>query len=102
MEQFMNIVSVPVIATAVYWAVNLIKHAVNGSEKFKRLIPVVSAVLGAVLGIIAYYAAPEIIIADNLFNALIIGGASGLSATGTHQVIKQLIKTEKNNSDIEN
>jgi len=99
MEQLINIVSVPVIATIVYWVVNLIKYTVNGSEKFKKLIPIVSAILGAGLGIAAYYIAPGIITADNALTALIIGGASGLTATGTNQIIKQLGKSEKDNED---
>jgi len=99
MEQIINIVSVPVIATIVYWAVNLLKYTFNDSEKFKRFIPIISAILGAGLGILAYYIAPEIIIADNLLTALIISGASGLSATGTNQIIKQLGKSEKDKED---
>jgi hypothetical protein len=99
MEQIISIVSVPAIATIVYWVVNLIKFTVNGSEKFKRLIPIISAVLGAGLGCVAFYIAPEIIIADNLITAIIIGGASGLSATGTNQIIKQLEKSEKDKED---
>ena len=99
MEEIMNIVSVPVIATIVYWVVNLIKYKVNNSEKFKRLIPIISTVLGAVLGCVAFYIAPSIIIADNILMALIIGGASGLSATGTNQIIKQLGKSEKDKED---
>lgn len=47
---YLQIISVPVIATIVYWTVNLIKHATNNSEKFKRFIPLVSTGLGAVLG----------------------------------------------------
>ena len=97
MEQIMNIVSVPAIATIVYWVINLIKYTVNDSEKFKRLIPIVSAILGAGLGIAAYYIVPDIIIADNLLTAIIIGGASGLSATGTNQIIKQIGKSAENN-----
>jgi len=99
MEQIMNIVSVPIIATIVYWVVNLIKYTVNNSEKFKRLIPIISAVLGAGLGIAAFYIAPEIIIADNLLTAIIIGGASGLSATGTNQIIKQISKSQEKSDE---
>jgi len=99
MEQLINIAIVPAIATIVYWVVNLIKYTVNGSEKFKRLIPIISAILGAGLGIAAFYIAPEIIITDNLLTAIIIGGASGLSATGTNQIIKQLGKSEKDKGD---
>lgn len=50
--------------------------------------------LGAGLGVIAFYAIPEIIAAENIFSAILIGAASGLAATGTHQIFKQLTKEE--------
>ena len=99
MSNLIEVVSVPVIATIVYWVVNLIKYTVNNSEKFKRLIPIVSAVLGAGLGCVVFYIAPSIIIADNILMALIIGGASGLSATGTNQILKQLGKNEEDKKE---
>ena len=86
----LEIISVPAIATIVYWTVNLIKHAVKSNETFKRFIPLISAGLGAVLGLACYYIVPEIIFASNVLVAIITGGASGLSATGTNQIIKQL------------
>ena len=46
--------------------------------------------LGIFSGIICYYFIPSIIPTENVIVAIIIGGASGLSATGTNQVIKQL------------
>lgn len=91
----LQVISVPAIATIVYWVVNLIKYATNNSESFKRLIPLVSAGLGAVLGIVCYFLIPEIILANNILVAIISGGASGLSATGCNQIFKQLNKTDK-------
>jgi len=88
--ELLNVVSVPAIATIVYWVINLIKYAVDGKESFKRLIPIISAALGGAIGIIAYYAIPGVVPADNVLIALIVGGASGLSATGTNQIFKQL------------
>ncbi|MGI6522817.1 MAG: hypothetical protein ACOX2Y_02930 [Christensenellales bacterium] len=51
------------------------------------------------MGVIAFYAAPEIIPANNVLLALLIGGSSGLAATGTHQVFKQLHKDKEDKSD---
>lgn len=96
MENILEIVSVPIIATAVYWVINLIKYAVKSNEIFMRIIPIIAAVLGAVLGIICYFALPGIIAADNWLMAILISGASGLSATGVNQVIKQLGKGDNN------
>lgn len=91
MNNYLEIISVPAIATIVYWVVNLIKLVVK-SEKFNRFIPLLAAGLGAVFGVVAFFATPDIIPAQNVFVAIIIGGASGLTATGTNQIIKQLSK----------
>lgn len=100
MEQYLNIVSVPAIAAIVYFVISIIKYATNDNEKFKRFIPVVAAALGIVLGIVAFYAVPSIIPAENIFVAILIGGASGLTATGANQIIKQLSKgDEDGNAD---
>jgi len=97
MEQYLELISVPAIATIVYWVINLIKSVVN-NEKFNRFIPLIATGLGVVFGVIAFFAVPSIIPAENIFVAIIIGGASGLTATGTNQVIKQLSK-DKNEAE---
>lgn len=94
MEQYLNLISVPAIAAVVYWTINVIKHAVGENEKFKKFIPLIAAALGVVCGIICYYAVPSIIPAPNIVVAIVIGGASGLTATGTNQIIKQLGKKD--------
>lgn len=95
MEQYLNLISVPAIAAVVYWVINIIKHAVGENEKFKKFIPLIAAALGIVCGIICYYAVPGIIPAENIVVAIVIGGASGLTATGTNQIIKQLGKKDE-------
>lgn len=97
--EYLPAISVPAIATIVYWVVNLFKYTFDNSEKFKRFIPLLSATLGAVLGIVFYYIAPEILISPNIVVAFIVGGSSGLTATGTHQIIKQLAKNGKNQNN---
>jgi len=90
MDNLIQIISVPVIAAIVYGALAGYKLIVNGRENWIRIIPVIAGVLGVILGIIAFYAAPGIIAADNVLTAILIGGASGLAATGANQVWKQL------------
>lgn len=70
------------------------------SRKWIRLIPLWAALLGVVFGIVAFYAVPGIMPADNVLVAILIGGASGLAATGTNQIYKQLTK-DKDKSDNE-
>lgn len=99
MTNLVEIASVPIIVSVVYGALALYKNLVGGKEKLIKIIPLIAAALGVVLGIIAFYAAPEIIAADNIFTAILVGGASGLAATGTNQIFKQLTKKEDDKSD---
>lgn len=91
-----DFITVPIIVSIVYGGITLLKKAVNNSEKVLRFLPIIAAVTGAILGIVAYFSMPEIIPASNAFVAVLIGGASGLAATGTNQVFKQLIKKDEN------
>ena len=97
--EYLELISVPAIATIVYWVINIIKYAVQENEKFKRFIPLISAALGAVLGVVAFYALPSIIPADNVCVAILVGGASGLTATVTNQIIKQLTKKDDDDGE---
>ena len=55
--------------------------------------PLIALALGIVTAAVMYYAVPESITQTNLLVALAIGAASGLTAVGTNQVVKQLAKT---------
>lgn len=88
----LDFVTVPIIVTIVYGGITLLKKATDSSEKVLRCLPLIAAALGAVLGIAAFFTMPEIIPASNAFAAVLIGGASGLAATGTNQIFKQLSK----------
>lgn len=92
MDDILMGASVPVIAAAVYWLIELIKYTVGGTEKFKRFIPLLSTVLGVAVSLIAYFFIPSVLPADGVLVAVVIGGASGLSATGFHQIVKQIKK----------
>lgn len=87
-----NFITVPIIVSVVYGGLTLLKKATGGNEKVLRFLPLIAAAAGAVLGIIAFFALPAIIPAGDAFTALLIGGASGLAATGTNQIFKQLSK----------
>ena len=87
---YLSLISVPAIATAVYLLIEILKKAFNYNEKFLRLIPLIALALGIVSGVICFYFIPSIIPATNVVVAIIIGGASGLTATGTNQIVKQL------------
>lgn len=99
MDNLIQVASVPVITAVVYGAMAGYKVIVNGRENLIRLIPVIAAALGVLLGVLAFYAAGEVIPADNLLTAILIGGASGLAATGGNQIFKQLAKDKEDKKD---
>lgn len=96
MSEFLNVASVPAIATIVYWVVNLIKYTTKYNEKVLTFIPLISCVLGAICGIIAFFVVPESMPTENILVASVFGGASGLTATGFNQIIKQIEKNGVN------
>lgn len=93
MTNYIDITTIPALAAIVYTIIDIAKTAMGGDEKFKRFIPLIACVLGAICGVIAFYFVPGVMDTQNLLVALILGAASGLSATGTNQVVKQLTHT---------
>ena len=100
--EYLELISVPAIVTVVYTLIEIIKKCVGENEKFKRFIPLIATAIGAICGVVCFFALPSIIPASNVVVAIVIGGASGLTATGTNQIIKQLGKKDggdENKSD---
>ncbi len=89
---------VPIIIITVYWIFEIYKVITKSRDKYLRLIPILSAPLGGGLGILLYLIAPSFLPADNVVIAFMIGGASGLAATGTNQIFKQLSKSTLENN----
>ena len=89
----MEIICVPVIVALVFVIMEIYKRYIaKENETMIRLIPLIAGGLGIVFGIVCFYAFPAIISATNLLTAILVGGASGLSATGCNQIFKQLKK----------
>jgi len=91
---------VPIISAVVYFLMNFLKvrlYIDNPTKKavFMKSIPSYSALIGAVLGIICFYLASDIIPVDNVIWAAIIGGVSGSAATGVFESFKNKIKAPK-------
>lgn len=70
----------------------LIGMGVKASPLDDKWIPLIVGVCGGILGAIGMYVMPDFP-ASNIIDAVAVGIASGLAATGAHQVGKQL--TEK-------
>jgi len=88
-----EIVCVPVIVAIVYALMSIYKtYIAKDNEKLIRFIPLIGGGLGIILGIVIYFAFPSLIVATNVLTAILVGCASGLSATGCDQIFKQLTK----------
>lgn len=90
MTSIYEIATIPAIAAIVYTIIDIVKTAVGSTEKFKRFIPLISCALGAIIGIVTYFCVPGVMETQNVLVAIVLGAASGLSATGTNQAVKQL------------
>ena len=87
-----EIVSIPAIVAIVCAVMQMLKKTI-ANESFNRWIPLLSVLLGAVLGGIAFYVYPAILPTDSFVPAVLIGAASGWAATGAHQTGKQLMES---------
>lgn len=85
--------SVPIIVVCCYVLGELYKLVFRKKTQAYKFIPITMCVIGGILGIIMFYTEPTMIFdADNAWVALGIGMVSGVSATGTNQIVKQLFK----------
>lgn len=96
----LEFITIPIITAICYGMVEVIKCAFTTNENVKRFLPIISTMLGILLSVIAFYIYPSMIFTDNVLCAVLAGMCSGLSATGGHQAVKQILKfTEKNDKD---
>ena len=88
----MNFTGVPIIIISCYIIGEFYKVLFKKKKELYRLIPIMWGVIGGILGIIIYLTAPEIIFnVKSIWLSLEIGLISGLSSTGTNQIVKQMI-----------
>lgn len=99
----MDFITIPIITAIVYAVIEILKTAFNDSDTFKRFIPLLAAVLGVGCGLISFFFIPDIIFTTNIFIAVVLGGASGLAATGIYENIKNIFgKREVVNGNVNN
>lgn len=79
--------------TAITVICYLVTRAVKNTSLDNKWLPVISGVIGGVLGIPAMLSIQDFPATDYI-TAIAIGIVSGLAATGVNQIYKQLIKTE--------
>ena len=92
----MDFTSIPIIVLCCYIIGEIYKVLFKNKQEAYKLIPVLVAIIGGILGVLIYFTTPEMMLnANNFWIALGIGIVSGFSSTGANQVVKQLIEKEK-------
>lgn len=72
----------------------LIAELVKATPLDNKWLPAICGLSGAALGAAGLYIMPEFPAAD-MINAIAVGIASGLAATGANQIYKQLARKEE-------
>ena len=89
----MDFTCVPIIVICCYIIGEIYKVLLKNKQEAYKLIPLLVAIVGGLLGVLIYFTAPEMVMnANNVWVALGIGIVSGASSTGTNQIIKQIFK----------
>ena len=96
-----GVVSVPVIVLICYLMAETIKVLFHKNSKIRELLPIISAFIGCVLAIIIFVFVPDLRLFNNILDAIVVGIISGLGATGSNQIFKQIKKLTENTTDLE-
>lgn len=92
----MEFTSIPIIVIICYIIGEIYKVLFKNNKDLYKLIPMILACFGGLLGILIFLTNPEIMLnASNAWTALEIGIVSGVGATGTNQIIKQIFNQKK-------
>lgn len=89
-----ELIGIPTITVISYVLVEIIKKIIN-----KRYLPIVSGIIGGLLGLLMYVLKIEIMPSKDIISSLAIGIISGLASTGTDQIKKQLNKNKGENKN---
>ena len=85
----MNVIIIPSIVIISYLVTEFFKIILKVNKKF---LPVISGLAGGCIGIVAYFAVPSLLDGFDILSAIAIGIVSGLTATGSNELIKNLLK----------
>ena len=85
----MEIIGIPAIVVISYMITETFKMFIN-----KKYLPIVAGISGGMLGVLSFVLQIDIMPATDIVSALAIGIISGLAATGSNQIIKQIKKKE--------
>ena len=85
----MEIIGIPAIVVISYMITETFKMFINN-----KYLPIVAGISGGMLGVLSFVLQIDIMPATDIVSALAIGIISGLAATGSNQIIKQIKKKE--------
>lgn len=85
----MELIGIPAIVVISYMITETFKMFIN-----KKYLPIVAGISGGCLGALSFVLQIDIMPADDIITAIAIGIISGLAATGSNQIIKQIKKKE--------
>ena len=85
----MELIGIPAIVVISYMITETFKMFIN-----KKYLPIVAGISGGMLGVLSFVLQIDIMPATDIISALAIGIISGLAATGSNQIIKQIKKKE--------
>ena len=88
----MELIGIPAIVVISYMITETFKMFINN-----KYLPIVAGISGGVLGVISFVLQIDIMPVNDIISALAIGIISGLAATGSNQIIKQIRSEEKEN-----
>ena len=97
----MSIWYIPVIAALCYLFIELLKRTFHDDSKLKNAYPLISAMLGTALGVIAFLADLNVVFSDSVMTASFAGMVSGLSATGGNEIFQRMRKKEQKKTEPE-
>lgn len=85
-----------IICYLVAEGIKIVFKGKKAEEKIKNLIPVLCALIGGTLAFASFFICPNAIATENCLSAVCVGIFSGLGATGSNQMIKQIETMIKN------
>ena len=85
----MELIGIPAIVVISYMITEVFKVFIDN-----KYLPIVAGISGGVLGVLSFVLQIDIMPATDIIRALAIGIISGLAATGSNQILKQIKKKE--------
>ena len=102
-EIIMKFICVPTIVILSYMLGEILKQTFKKKKELNKLIPIIVCLFGGLLGITIYLTEPKMMFnVNSIWVALEIGIVSGLSSTGSNQVVKKMIFTKRGINNGEN